>query len=85
MTGQYLRVTATHTAGEGSGKTADATAANTVTCMPVDACLEFLAGGLMGPVTQMARLGQRLRLRSQERKLRLVTTPLSRTGGGRWK
>ena len=24
-----------------------------VTCMPVDTCLEFLAGGLMDPVTQM--------------------------------
>ena len=53
MTGQYLRLTGTHTAGEGSGKTADPTAANAVTCMPVDTCIEFLAAGLMGPVTQI--------------------------------
>ena len=53
MTGQYLRVTATHTDGDGSGKTADAMAANAVTGMPVDSCMEFLAGGPMGPVTQM--------------------------------
>ena len=53
MTGQYLGVSATHTDGEGSGKTAHATAANAVTSMPVDTCMEFLAGGPMGPVTQI--------------------------------
>ena len=53
MTGQYLRVSATHTDGEGSGKTAHAMAANAVTSMPVDTCMEFLAGGPMGPVTQI--------------------------------
>ena len=41
MTGQYLRVTATLTDGEDSGKRADATAANAVTSMPGDTCLEF--------------------------------------------
>ena len=50
MTGQCLRATATHTDGEGSGQRADATAANAVTSMPVDTCMEFLAGGPMGPV-----------------------------------
>ena len=48
MTGQYLRVTGTHTAGEGSGKTADPTAANAATSIPADPDIEFLAGGLMG-------------------------------------
>ena len=48
MTGQYLRVTSTHTDGEGSGERADANAANAVTSMPVDTCLEFYAGGPMG-------------------------------------
>ena len=53
LTGQYLRVTATHTDGEGSGKTADEMPANAVTGMPGDTCIEFLAGGPVGPVTQM--------------------------------
>ena len=39
MTGQYLRVTATHPDGDGSGKRADAMAANAVTSMPVDTCI----------------------------------------------
>ena len=53
MTGQYLRVTGTHTDGEGPGKTADATAANAITSMPGDTYMEFLPGGPMGPVTQL--------------------------------
>ena len=51
--GEYLRVTATHTDGEGSGKRADATAANAVTGTSVNTCIEILVGGPMGPVTQM--------------------------------
>ena len=53
MAGQCLRATATHPDGEGSGQRAGAMAANAVTSMPVVTCIEFLAGGLMGPVTQM--------------------------------
>ena len=53
MTGQCRRATATHPDGEGSGKRADAMPANALTSMPVDTCIEFSAGGLIGPVTQM--------------------------------
>ena len=51
--GEYLRVTATHTNAEGSGKTSDAMTANAATGTSVNTCIEILAGGLMGPVTQM--------------------------------
>ena len=53
MAGQYLRVTATHPDGEGSGKRAEAVLANAVTGTSVNTCIEILAGGPMGPVTQM--------------------------------
>ena len=51
--GQYLQVTATHPDGEGSGKRAEAVAANAVTGTSVNTYIEILAGGLMGPVTWM--------------------------------
>ena len=46
--GQYLRVTATHTDGDGSGKTVGAMATNELTSMPEDMSIEILAGGLVG-------------------------------------
>ena len=50
--GQCLRADATHPDGEGSGKRAEAMAANAVNSMPVDTCIGFQSGGPMGPVTQ---------------------------------